>query len=225
MFTLPYDSINEDIRESVTVELEKLQTKGAQVFFCQWNIGDPERTTTAVNVWYSFHGKFIVTDQSAIGLSANLTQQAELDAILVYRNELSKIQEFNTKFDELKEMFVVDDQGYKGTIRRKILETGNLRASEVFSKPRSIQDGKHDRTWILQYPPEICCRYGNEDINERLYVTPFDVKGRDFLMKVIDDAEVFVYISAESFTDNDFPNFLKKVRLKEIDIKILAGAK
>jgi len=42
-------------------------------------------------------------------------------------------------------------------------------------------------------------------------------------MKMIEEAEKFVYISSESFTDKEFPNFLKRIKLKDIDIKLLTG--
>lgn len=73
-----------------------------------------------------------------------------------------------------------------------------------------------------EYPPELCPE--DADIEERLYITPFDVRSRNFLIKIIDSAEKFAYISVESFTDKDFPNFLKRIKLKGIDVRILAGA-
>ena len=78
-----------------------MEKNGAKLYFCKWNVGDPERTSTAVGRWYSFHGKFIVTDKSAIALSANFTQSPEIDGLLIYRDEPEKINEFNEKFDEL----------------------------------------------------------------------------------------------------------------------------
>lgn len=148
LFTLPYNSIHDRVRDEVVTNIETLKKNGAKLYFCKWNVGDPKRTTTAVGVWYSFHGKFIVTDQSAISLSANLTQQAELDAILVYKQESEKIREFDDRFERLKELFVLDNQGYEGNIRQKILDSGDPGADEVFSLPRTIQPGIHDRTWI-----------------------------------------------------------------------------
>jgi PLD-like domain len=66
IFTLPFDSINRDVRDDVVQDLEKLQGNGAKLHLCKWNVGDPEWTTTALGHWYSFHGKFIVTDKCAI---------------------------------------------------------------------------------------------------------------------------------------------------------------
>jgi hypothetical protein len=50
------------------------------------------------------------------------------------------------------------------------------------------------------------------------------VRGRNVIAKIIEDADTFVYLSAESFTDIDFPVILKKARLNGIAVKILAGA-
>ncbi len=221
VLTLPYDSINDDVRQQVTERLEELRRVGANLHFCKWNVGDPERTTTAVGRWYSFHGKFMVTDKSAISLSANLTNNPELDAILVFNNQANKIEEFNNKFEELKNLFIIPNNGYDGAIRQKILDTSNPRVSEVFQVPRSIQASVHGRNWILHYPPELCPE--NTEIEEKLYVVPFDCRGRNLIMKLIDEAEEFVYISTESFTDKEFPNFLKKIKFKDIDVKILTG--
>lgn len=221
VFTLPYDSINDDVRQHVTEKLEALKDSGAILYFCKWNVGDPERTTTAVGRWYSYHGKFMVTDKAAVSLSANLTNSPELDAILIFDNEQNKIQEFNDKFEHLKELFINANNGYDGSIRQKILDTNNPRANEVFEVPRGISAGVHGRNWILHYPPELCPE--EIDIEEKLYITPFDCRGRNFIMDIIDEAEEFVYISSESFTDKEFPNFLKRIKLKGIDIKMLTG--
>ncbi|MBZ9571957.1 phosphatidylserine/phosphatidylglycerophosphate/cardiolipin synthase family protein [Patescibacteria group bacterium] len=218
IITLPYDSIHENVREHVTERLEKLKSRGGNILFCKWNVGDPERTTTAVGRWYLFHGKFIVTDKAAISLSANFIQTPELDAILIFRNEQDKIQEFNNKFEELKELFIIENNGYEGNIRQKISETKHPRAKEVFALPRGISE-VYKKTWIQHYPSELCPKDVN--IEEKLYITPFDCRGRNFLMKIIDEAEKFVYISSESFTDKEFPNFLKKIRFKNIEIKLL----
>ncbi|MDD1744662.1 MAG: hypothetical protein LUQ20_02455 [Candidatus Methanoperedens sp.] len=56
IITLPYDSINEDIQVEVTNLFQNIEKNGARLYFCKWNVGDPERTTTAVGRWYSFHG-------------------------------------------------------------------------------------------------------------------------------------------------------------------------
>ena len=60
--------------------VEALKAEGALLYFDKWNVGSPERTTTATNRWYSFHGKFIVTDNCAIVLSANFLITPELDS-------------------------------------------------------------------------------------------------------------------------------------------------
>jgi phosphatidylserine/phosphatidylglycerophosphate/cardiolipin synthase-like enzyme len=90
ILTLPYDSINEDVRPQVEARFRELAKNGAIIYFDKWNVGDPHETRTAFGRWYSFHGKFIVTDKSAIALSANFTQGEELDAAIIFRdNEMS----------------------------------------------------------------------------------------------------------------------------------------
>jgi phosphatidylserine/phosphatidylglycerophosphate/cardiolipin synthase-like enzyme len=222
IFTLPYDSINENIRAEVTELFQNLEINGATLHFCKWNVGDPERTATAVGGWYSFHGKFIVTDKSAIALSANFTQDQELDALIIFKNEMDKIEEYNTKFNKLIELFILESSGYEGIIRQRITDTDLPEISSVFELPPVIETETHTNHWILHYPSSLCPV--DVPIEDKLYLSPFDCRGRNFIMSLISEASEFVYISTESFTDPDFSKFLMKTRLKGIDIRILTGA-
>lgn len=222
IFTLPYDSINEDVRDRVTRQYHELENQGASLYFCMWNIGDPERTTTAVGRWYSFHGKFIVTDKAAISLSANLTDQDELDAILIYQGDQDKIIEFNRKFDELLDLFYTPYLGYSGKIRSLILNTDHPDAESLFRLPRVIETDIHKDHWILDYPSSLCPE--ELILEERLFLCPFDVRGRSIIQKLIQNAQHYLYISTESFTDPDIYNDLIKARLAGLEVKILTGS-
>ena len=224
IFTLPYDSINEDIKNDVMPLFENLKNKGAILHFCKWNIGDPERTTTTIGRWYLFHGKFIVTDKSAIVLSANLMQEEELDATIIFRDDKNEIDEYNKKFDELIKLFI--NENNKENIRAKINSSGlpQDKIVELFELPKSIETDTHENFWIHHYPVSI---FSNKiNISEGLYITPFDYKGREILKLLIDDAKEFIYISTESFTDLEFPKYLIKKTLNnnKIEIKLLSGA-
>lgn len=222
IFTLPYDSINEDIRQQVESRFKELEKKGAKIYFDKWNVGDPSRTTTAVGRWYSFHGKFLVTEKSAIGLSANFTQSQELDAVLIFRGDQRKIKEFNEKFDDLLTMFFIKDNGFNGKVRRKITEVVGEETGKIFELPENVEL-KHKNHWIRHYPVEICQSIIAE---EKLYITPFDCKGRDLITRLIENAEAYVYVSAESFTDLEFSDFLVNLSIsKDIEIKILSGTR
>lgn len=222
ILTLPYDSIHEDIQMRVRQQFQTLENKGAMLHFCKWNIGDPERTTTAIGRWYSFHGKFIVTDKVAISLSANFTNMNELDAILIFKGDQDKLIEFNKNFDELLDIFVRPTAGHSGKIRFSILDTNYPNSESLFNLPRSIETVIHKDHWITDYPAELC----PEDliIKDELYICPFDIRGRDIVNKIIQNAKSYLYISTESFTDPDIYNDLIAVKLEGIDIKILTGA-
>lgn len=222
IFTLPYDSINKDIQEEVTQQFKELEENGATLYFCRWNIGDPERTTTALGRWYSFHGKFIVTDRSAIALSANFTQQNELDALLIFRNAPEKIAEYGMKFEQLLELFAHDHSGYSGSIRQDIIDAHPPNVSSLFELPRVIETDTHRDHWIRDYPSLLFP--DSVAIEDKLYIAPFDAKGRELVMGIISEASEFVYISTESFTDLDFSDFLIRSKLGGIDIRILTGA-
>jgi hypothetical protein len=221
IFTLPYDSINSDIRPKVEPLLRQLEKDGAKMYFDRWNIGDPSRTTTAVGRWYSFHGKFVITEKSAIVLSANLTQEPEIDAVIIFSNEQNRINEFNQQFDRLIDLFVTKQGAFEGTINERILKAKAGNTADIFGLPKNIGP-EHENHWIRHYPEEICASI--ETISEKLYLTPFDCKGRNMFKSLIDDAEQFVYISTETFTDQEFSEYLIATAVnKKIEMVILTG--
>jgi len=222
ILTLPYDSIHLNIRQQVTEHFLELERHGALLHFCKWNIGDPERTSTAVGRWYSFHGKFIVTDKSAIALSANFTDQFELDAMLVFKEEPEKLIDFNQKFDELLDLFIRPFYGYSGKIRSMIQNTGYSDAESLFELPKVIETDVHKDHWILDYPGQLCPEYLNS--TEGLHIMPFDVRGRNVIQDIFRGAESYIYTSTESFTDPDIYDDLIKARLNNRSVKILTGS-
>jgi cell fate (sporulation/competence/biofilm development) regulator YlbF (YheA/YmcA/DUF963 family) len=220
IFTLPYDSINLNVQPKVTALFQKLKSNGAQLHFCRWNVGDPERTSTAIGRWYSFHGKFIVTDKSAISLSANFTTKNELDCSLI-SNDAKMIAHYNSKFDELYDLFIKDTNGYSGSIRKKILGA-NPNANGLFNLPKIIETKTHEKHWIHHYPSSLCPQ--SITTKDGLFIAPFDIRGRSFYEDIIKSAKKFVFISTESFTDTDFADFLINTSLKDLKINILTGA-
>lgn len=220
IITLPYDSINLDVQAKVSALFEKLKSNGAQLHFCRWNVGDPERTSTAIGRWYSFHGKFIVTDKAAISLSANFTSKNELDCSLI-SDDAKMISHYNNKFDELFNLFVKDTEVYSGSIRKKIL-TASPGANELFRLPQVIETKTHEKHWIHHYPASLCPE--TIKAQDGLFIVPFDVRGRNFYEEIINSAEKFIFISTESFTDTDFADFLIKTSQRNLQINILTGA-
>lgn len=220
IITLPYDSIKEKIRERVQGLFEDLRKNGATIYFCRWNIGDPSRTTTAVGRWYSFHGKMIVTDKCCIALTANFTEEKELDAAIIFKDDENKKNEFIKIFDSILSLFIIPKGENIGTIKNKIYEiTGG--DERLFELPVEIPEIHRD-FWIKDYPAELCPT--PDTIEEGLYIAPFDCRGRHMLEKVIEEANDFVYLSTETFTDPDFSVFLiKTVINKNLDLRIICG--
>lgn len=223
VFTLPIDSINDKSIEEVRPRLQELQELGATLHFCRWNVGDPGRTTTAVGRWYSFHGKFIVTDKSAICLSANLIENSELDSLIIF-NETDKITQFNEQFDSLVNLFITPQNEYDGSIHEKIIAEDVDNVDAIFKLPETIEEGTHGNHWIVDYPSSLCLE--DVEIEDKLYTIPFDSKGRNLIESIINESSDFVYLATESFTDLDFPMFLRSVvAKKELDFRILCGSK
>jgi len=221
ILTLPYDSINNDIREEIVAKLKELAEAGAKFYFCKWNVGDPARTTTAVGRWYSFHGKFIVTDNSAIAISANLTNQRELDAVLIY-NEKDKINGFLSKFDELLKLFI-GIESKNPEIKELIENSGYEDWQNLFVAPSGIIEEEVRNHWIKDYPLSIL--KDNTEITDGIYLAPFEFKARELYERVILDAREFVYISTESFTDEDMARVLIKAQLNKVDVKVITGGR
>lgn len=217
IITLPYDSIYDDVREKVVDRFKNLIEKGGKIIFNKWNVGDVERTSASTQRWYSYHGKFIVTEKKAIALSANLTDQIELDAYIAF-NDQTKIDEFCLVFNNLKDLFCVENSGYDGTIRQQIIDQPKFK-EEILHLPKSIENKDYINNWIRHYPISIISK--NPGINEKLYICPFDEKARTIYESVINDATEYVYISTESFTDLEIAALLSKIKDKSIDIKLL----
>jgi hypothetical protein len=223
ILTLPYDSINDDVRPYVEEKIRQLAKNGAIIYFDKWNVGDPRETRTAFGRWYSFHGKFIVTDKSAIALSANFTRGEELDGAIIFRGDKSKIQEFNEQFEKLLELFVFKQDGFDGQIRKKVLGTVSVNGERLFDLPEKV-DEIHKDHWILHYPIELCPLVTTPE--DKLYITPFDARGRALISSIIESAEKYVYISTESFTDEEFCKFLTNFTIhRGIIPKIITGAR
>ena len=146
-----------------------------------------------------------------------------MDAVLIFRDDEEKIREYNEKFDELLTFFVSKDNDFDGQIRRKITEVAGKDSGKIFELPDNV-DLKHKDHWILHYPIEIC--KSDVSIEEKLYITPFDCKGREFIIGSIEDADEYVYISTESFTDESFSRFLVNIAVnRDVEIKILSGTR
>jgi hypothetical protein len=223
ILTLPYDSINDDVKSQVISRFEDLANRKAIIHFDKWNVGDPRETRTAFGHWYSFHGKFIITDRSAIALSANFTHGEELDAALIFRGDQNKIAEFNQKFEELLQLFVAKQNQYDGIVRKRVLEVVPSTGERLFKLPEKV-DQKHKDHWILHYPVELCPL--NVGIENKLYITPFDCRGREFITNIVENANKYVYISTESFTDDDFSDYMVNFATKRnVEIKIMSGGK
>ena len=219
IITLPYDSIHPEVRENVEQKLKGLEKKGAALHFCKWGVGDPSRTTTAVGRWYSFHGKFIVTDKCAIAISANLTNQKELDAMLVY-TEKDKIKEFAAKFDALKMLFI-GTKDKEAEVKQLIEKSGYSEWRELLEAPSTIKEEEVRAHWIRDYPVSIL--KSDTKITDGIYLTPFEFKARELYEQLILNTSKIAYISTESFTDEDMIKVLIKAQLSGIDVRVLTG--
>ena len=221
VFTLPHESVKPKIFESVRKNFEKIEKLGAKIYLCWWNVGSPLRTSTNVypDSWFSFHGKFVVTEKSAITLSANFLDEDELDALLIFEKNDKQIQLYNKKFDWLIENF--SDPSNK---IRTLIENAKKYPKEkipILLKPEERVKNKELREhWVRDYPGEICQEPST--INDGLYISPFDCRARSYLEKIIEESN-FAFISSETLTDEDFGKFLINQRQKGKEIKLLSS--
>lgn len=123
---------------------------------------------------------------------------------------------------ELIELFITENDDFEGLIRSNTINTGIENIEELFELPNVIQTTTHQNTWIKYYPSILCPE--DIELEEKLYLAPFNIKGRNIYEKILNEAEEFIYISAESFTDVDFGMYLRQVRIKKgIEICLLTG--
>lgn len=153
----------------------------------------------------------MVTDKSAIVLSANLISNDDIDAILI-NNDKNQIKDFNKKFESLKEDYMDDKIFEKIKERTKNEEI----YKSIITPPEHLSRTQKS---ILHYPLALCPEITK--FEEKLYVFPLDCKGRDFVKKVIEDAKEYVYISTERFTDRELFYLLQKAKLEGKDIRII----
>lgn len=216
VITLPKDSIKQKIRTTISERIDSIVKSGANVYYSLWGIGDPTETRMAEGRWYSYHGKFIVTDSSAIALSANFTSESELDVMLRYTDK-TKISEFNGKFDKLYSLFV------EGKIRDLIMSSKYKKKADLFEAPDVIREPDVKSHWITSYPVDIL---GNgSSLANTLYISPIEIRARELYQESMENAQEFVYISTESFTDEEIVLFLIQNALAKKRIKILTGGK
>ena len=134
--------------------------------------------------------------------------------ILKY-DDPGKIEEFNSRFDDLIELFVKDAV-------RELVRKSYSDADSLFSPPRSITEEEVRKHWIVDYPSSICPEVG--DISDRLYLAPLDLRARALYINIMNEANEFVYISTESFTDTDIMPLLITLAVSKKKIKVLTGS-
>ena len=214
IITLPYESIydnTQNAQEHIIGKLNELENAGANIYICNWNLGDTSHTKTVPGPWHNLHLKFIVTDKMAMALSANLISNEDIDAMFI-RNDRRDTEEFNKKFESIKSDYI--DNNVIDKIKEKITDKDILK--EILTPPEHLDKNQKS---ILHYPIDLCPDM--IEIEEKLYIFPFDCRGRDFIKKIIDDAQEYVYLSTERFTDKEMFYFLQKSKFKGKEIKVL----
>lgn len=220
ILTLPIDSFGDSaLREHLSQRHQQLH--GIQ--YCRWEVGDPSLTSSSRSgvqrggggdKWYSLHGKFIVSDKSALALSANLDGSNDWEVF--FNSELpSSIQNFKNKYEELVERFC------QPSIQNPIVN-GRLFDSlnpELQEKLRS-----ENRLLVPQYP--VFLIPNNVTLADRLYISPFDVKARNLLSAVIEQADERFWIAGETLTDQDVVNQIlgKKYQSPQLDVRVIVGS-
>ena len=211
VITLPGDSYKEESeRNKINRLYEDLEKNGAKIYQSMWEVGDSTLTDTSLsgdqlegggNKWYSMHGKFIVTDKSALIMSANFIDNKEIEVYLQISEDDFIIKQFKEKFDKLKTLFIRDNNKL-GEIIDLLDEKTKTDTKNFFAKSNRLN--------IKAYPPHLT---PSKPISKGLHITPFDGRARDFLNTFIESAQRFLYISTERFFDD---NVVKKLTSKII---------
>jgi len=219
--TLPPDSYAGD-RTAVSRLFDGLRSTGVDLSPCIWEVGEPRLTTTSLSgateggmgqKWYSLHSKFLVSDHNALISSSNCTDENRLECYLELQDSDS-IREFENKFEYMKEMFISPK---KETVPGSLFAM--LPASlQAETQRRLAAEG---RLLVRDYPSNLCPM---GDLKAGLIVSPFEGRARDFLTKMIDLTEEFLFLSSERFFDEELTgHLLARLRQKPITVKLLAG--
>ncbi|KXA96411.1 hypothetical protein AKJ38_03350, partial [candidate division MSBL1 archaeon SCGC-AAA259I14] len=223
VITLPVDSINSDEkREEMRNSYKSLREEGVKVYENMWEVGDPTLTDTSESgevsegggeKWYSLHGKFLVTDRNALIMSANLNSQKEIEIFLKYEDE-ETINKFNDKFDQLFKDFIKKDGNIPGQLIQKLPSKQRKNLKKGFEESsRLLVKGYADSI----SPEEVT-------LERNLVITPFDIRARNILYKIIDESEDYVFLLSERLYDNALVDKLrKKILSSNLKIKIITG--
>ena len=198
---------SDELKRAAKKLQEKLRSSGVSIIASDWEVGQPQRTTSTFAggrspTWFAMHCKFIVTDKQAVIMSADLTQDfnegGSWDSFVVY-NAPEKVASFLKKYKQLKEFFLkVDEKISKEYIDPKVLPRKLLRGYPVREEEASVEDG--------------------------VYILPLDRYGRQTLEQIIDKAEEFIYFVYETFYDDklSFHVIKKLVTNPKIDLRVLS---
>ena len=221
VITLPPDSYAGDSAK-IEALFKRLQSAGAEVSLCIWEVGEPRLTTTSLSgkkeggmgqKWYSLHGKFLVSERNAQISSSNCTDEDLLECYLELYDE-SSIAEFESKFSYVKKMFVdLDKSTVPGSFWSSLPTPLRDEVKQRFSQELRL---------IVKDYPEVL--YSSGKLSSGLFVSPFEGKARDILEAIINTAEQFLFLSSERFFDEELTEFiLNRLRRRPLEVKILAG--
>ncbi|MHA1253713.1 MAG: phospholipase D-like domain-containing protein, partial [Candidatus Helarchaeota archaeon] len=227
IITLPADSYRKvKERGEIIEEYSNLKNSGIKIFENIWEIGDPTLSTTSMSgeisegggdKWYSLHGKLLITEKTALIMSANFTKEKLYEVYLKY-NTVKIIDEFQIKFQELKKLFITPVK-----IEKELMIPGNLITKfDMTTKNDLVEKYKSsNRIIVKEYSPNLA---PIKNIEKGLKVSPFDGRARDFLKKMIENAKEFIYLLSERLFDNEIVKILcKKLINDDINVKILTG--
>jgi len=225
LITLPEDSYSkEEERNKISAYYKSLKDNGVKIYLCDWEVGDPSLTSTSMsgdlkegggNKWYSLHGKLMITENDAIIMSLNFTDQKLLEVYLSY-NKKELIDQLLEKYQKCKNLFTdkTSFQGINGTLIN-LLDKNNqdfvLKGYESSKKKL-----------VKQYSPDITPEIS---ISSGLFISPFEGRLRKILYNLIDGSNDFLYISSERLFDSNFVKFIgnKIINSNNLDVKVLTS--
>jgi len=224
VITLPIDSFNKpEKREEIAGFYADLQANNVEVDICNWEVGDASLTDTSQSgqmaegggeKWYSMHGKFIVTDQNALLLSANLIDQMQWDVYLTIYNENQRLFLLDD-YDRMRQLFILPSKLEK-KLQGQLFDRLPADLQQAIQQEWKIVQRKN----IKEYPPNLS---PPSEITSGLKISPFDGRARDFFSQFINDAKEYIYICSERIYDEESIEILKqKVNTSDVDIRILA---
>jgi hypothetical protein len=225
IITTPVDNIgDEKLRSKVEEMYKDLQVNGVKLLTCPWEVGEPRLTPTSVSgrlvagigeKWYSLHLQLFMNKKQVLLTSQNLVPEENLE-IYYLSSDPYFLKQASDKFKMIRDLFFtsikVDETTLKGRVVNFLDEAMLKDTLDVYNQNKRL-NVKH---YYVKKLPQA-------NLDNGLFICPFEGRLREFLNKFIDSGQKFLYFFVETLFDEELIKKLEeKINLQpDIQIKLI----